>query len=113
MKPQAGGAVPFANATEGDAWETVWCAHCRHDHCFHPDGDGDGGCELMLAALLDPDRLPEGWLDVPEGYGFHMPSHMLCTRFEPCTQGGCSGDPMAEQRENVVTNVMAAWAGVS
>ena len=112
LRAQSGGRVPFANGTEHYEWETRWCHYCRHDHGF---GDGHlscgDGCELMLAAMIDPDTLPEGWLDVPEGYGFHLPSHMVCLRFEPCTRGDCTGDPVPEQRVELVAKVKSAWEG--
>ena len=111
---QNGGRVPFANGTEHRAWEAVWCEHCRHDHDMSHSNDMEGaGCDLMLAATVDPDRLPEGWLDVPEGYGFNLPSHMVCLRFESCTEGTCTGDPAPEQRADLVAKVHAAWKSAS
>lgn len=109
MTAQDGGRVPFSNATELEAWEAKWCRYCRHDHGMtHHDGCGDG-CDLILAAMTDRSRLPEAWLDVPAGYGYHLPPHMLCLRFEPCTEGECAGDPHAETRVALVEQVRAAW----
>lgn len=110
MKAQSGGRVPFSNGTEGRAWESAWCSHCRHDHDMtHPGGTENDGCDLMLAAMVETDRLPEGWLDVPEGYGYHLPSHMVCLKFQPCTEGSCEGDPQAQARADQVAHVQRAW----
>lgn len=40
---------PFSNGTEGDAWMSVWCELCVHDHGIHADS-GEPGCERMWGA---------------------------------------------------------------
>jgi len=109
VKAQNGGGVPFANGTEFEAWENVWCRYCAHDHGFTEHLSCGDGCELVLAAMTDPLTLPEGWLDVPEGYGWHLPSHMVCLRFKACTTAECTGDPAPEQRVALVAKVKTAW----
>lgn len=110
MKAQSGGRIPFSNGTEEYAWQDAWCTWCAHDHDMtHPGGTENDGCELLLAAIVDTDRLPERWLDVPEGYGYYLPSHMVCLRFQPCTRGECDGDPHTAVRADIVASVQRAW----
>ncbi len=97
-------AHPFSNGTERYAWQSVWCDHCALDHDMHSP-DGDGGCTILAASFLDD--YSESWLDVPDGYGHYLPSHMLCLKYEPCED--CGGDPHADTRADIVWQVTEAW----
>lgn len=107
---------PFSNGTESEAWMGVWCEHCVHDHGMHDDS-GDLGCDLILNSMLpdfpcDDFPWPEAWLPEPPG-SFSLPSRMICGQFQPCTEGGCQGDPHAEMRAAVSAEVTAEWASVT
>ena len=113
-------STPFSNGTEADAWMSVWCAYCTHDHGLHTDGtyvdpaDPDNSCQLigeaMLGARYDGGkwRWPEAWTPEPPGR-FSLPSRMLCGQFTPCTQGDCTGDPGADERARRVAEVHLEW----
>jgi hypothetical protein len=110
---------PFSNGTEGQAWMSVWCEHCTHDHDIsHPGATLDEpGCDLILHAMMpdfpcDDFPWPEAWLPEPTG-SFSWPSRMICGQFQPCEQGDCTGDPHAEVRAAVVAEVTDYWRGVA
>lgn len=85
----------FANATEGDAWTSVWCDTCTHDHGMHT-GSGDG-CAILLELLTDPDGEP-AQITHREGPPFILPPDVICHAYEPCTLGDCTGDPQPAAR---------------
>jgi hypothetical protein len=95
---------PFANGTEGEAWEACWCAYCAHDHQAHIDNYEDG-CSLLAISLLD--EWPEGWIPDPDDGRSFLPSRLICTAFQPCDD--CGGDPGAEERAVRVAEVTAYW----
>jgi hypothetical protein len=106
--------VPFANGTEGDAWMSKWCAYCTHDHEQHPGGSGDGGCMVLSHAYFPEDfPWPEAWLPEPDDGRSFLPSRLICSMFEPCTQGACCGDPGAADRADRVAEVQGFWAAAS
>lgn len=99
---------PFSNGTEGDAWMSKWCAYCVHDHRMHTDEGG--GCEVLVHAFFPEDYpWPECWLPEPDDGAFCLPSRLVCRQFEPCTKGGCTGDPGAEDRAVRVAEVERYW----
>lgn len=114
--------VPFSNGTEGEAWMSVWCSYCVHDHTMHeanvPEPPGSrslpgGGCLLIVDAMLgasDPDTWvwPEAWIPEPPG-SFGLPSRLICGQFEPCHEGRCTGDPAAKERATIAAEVRAEW----
>lgn len=103
---------PFSNGTEGDAWMSVWCSRCVHDHGAHDETYTDC-CDLIAAAML-PDfpsadlPWPEVWLPEPDG-SFSLPSRMTCGQFSPCTNGDCTGDDLADTRAAIVSEVTVYW----
>lgn len=97
---------PFSNGTEGDAWMSKWCEFCVHDHDMHL-GNGPG-CSLIFGAMLD-EPWPEAWLPEPDDGDFYLPSRMICGQFEPCHEGGCTGDPAPEERAERVAEVTVYW----
>lgn len=99
---------PFANGTEGLAWQACWCDLCAHDHEMHTP-DGCAGCPLLLASLIG--EWPEGWLPEPDDGQFFLPSRLICTKFTPCLD--CGGDPGAEERAARVAEVTAYWEAAS
>lgn len=102
-------SVPFSNGTEGYAWMDKWCAYCAHDHGAHND-TYENTCELIALAMIDEvDESNEAWVAEPDDGEFHLPSRMLCTLFQPCTNDDCDGDPHAETRAAIVGEVMAYW----
>lgn len=105
--------VPFSNGTEQEAWASTWCAYCVHDHEMHEDEGG--GCELFLVGAIfagEADwRWPEAWLPEPDDGHFYLPSRLICAKFQPCTKGGCTGDPGAVERAERVAEVTAYWKG--
>lgn len=90
----------FANGTEGYAWQSVWCDVCSHDHSMH-DGTGTG-CDIFARSFLDDEVQPE-WIEPPASYGFYLPPHIICTKYEPCID--CGGDPEPELRAAIVAQV--------
>lgn len=104
---------PFSNGTEEHAWLATWCAYCVHDHEIHEDKGG--GCDLFLhGAVLasEPEwRWPEAWLPEPDDGRFFLPSRMICAQFKACHEGGCTGDPGADERAERVVEVTAYWRG--
>lgn len=102
---------PFANGTEGDAWMSKWCSYCAHDHNMHPGGSEDGGCDVLTHAYFPDDvPWPEAWLPEPDDGRFFLPSRLICRLFEPCTEGACTGDPVASDRAERVAEVQGYWA---
>lgn len=100
---------PFSNGTEGDAWMSRWCAYCFHDHSMHdPDPEGPG-CEIVTYLMLGEGHAPEALIPEPDDGRFALPSRMVCTRFEPCTEQDCKGDPGAEARAERVAGVTEYW----
>lgn len=100
----------FSNGTEGHAWMSSWCSYCVHDHGMHDDS-GDG-CDVVLWMMVGKDSDmpdPECLVAEPDDGRFFLPSRMICTRFEPCTKDGCSGDPGADERAERVAEVTAYW----
>lgn len=99
----------FANGSEGDAWTSVWCDTCTHDHDQHHGSSAPdvGGCPLFLAALVG-ETVPE-W-SVREGAPFVLPPDVVCSKYEPCSLDACSGDPQPEAREGARARVMGALA---
>jgi hypothetical protein len=97
---------PFSNGTEGDAWMNCWCNYCARDHSMHAD-NGEGGCDLILAAMFGDDDWPEGWIPEPDDDRFFLPSRLICTAFTPCEP--CGGDPGADDRGERVAEVTAYW----
>lgn len=102
----------FSNGTERMAWTGVWCDHCAHDHAVthteNPSVD-DGGCEILIAYdVAAGETMPEAWTPEPPSLGFHQPSFMLCSQFEPCHRDDCTGDPHAETRVEITARVKAA-----
>lgn len=104
-------SVPFSNGTEQEAWASVWCAYCVHDHTMHTDEGG--GCDLFLAGAMlagtDDWRWPEAWLPEPDDGRFSLPSRMVCSMFTPCHEGDCTGDPGAGDRSERVVEVTGYW----
>jgi hypothetical protein len=102
---------PFSNGTEGDAWMGKWCAYCVHDHTSHDLTFTDGGCEIVLWMMTAEqyDSYPECLIPEPDDGSFSLPSRMVCTRFSPCTEGRCDGDPGADDRAERGAQVMAYW----
>ena len=100
--------LPFSNGTEGDAWMEKWCRYCSRDHGQHTDepGEADGGCHLILDAMLG-NAWPEAWVPEPDDGRFFLPSRMICSAFTPCEP--CGGDPGAEDRAERVAEVTAYW----
>lgn len=104
---------PFANGTEGEAWMHVWCDCCIHDHQMHgPNAEGPG-CPIIAQAMLSshddyPEAWPEAWLPEPTGE-FHLPSLLVCGKYEPCTEGACEGEREPEARKNVIEYVTNYW----
>lgn len=72
------------------------------------------GCDLILAAMMpdfpsDEFPWPEAWLPEPDDGSFALPSRMICGQFSPCTEGGCTGDPGADERAERVEQVRTYW----
>lgn len=104
--------VPFSNGTEGDAWMSVWCTYCVHDHAIHGPAAGTG-CQLIGDAMFgsaEPElwTWPEAWIPEPPG-SFSLPSRLICGQFLPCHEGRCTGDPAAERRARIAAEVRAEW----
>lgn len=104
-------SVPFSNGTEGDAWMSKWCAYCVHDHASHDETyDPNGLCKVIGLVMVErPFRWPEVWLPEPDDGSFALPSRLICGQFEGCTEGGCTGDPGADERAERVTEVTVYW----
>jgi hypothetical protein len=106
--------VPFSNGEEGRAWMSVWCEYCAHDHDMsHADATYERGCEIIaLSMMLNydewPENWPEAWIPEPDN-AFHLPSLLVCTKFKPCQQGECDGDPQAQTRANVIEHTTTYW----
>lgn len=98
---------PFANGTEGDAWQEKWCEYCARDHSAHIGEHEGGGCGLLMATLND--EWPEGWIPEPDDGKFSLPSRLVCTAFVACES--CGGDPGADARAERISEVTAYWAG--
>lgn len=63
----------FSNGTEWDCWSANWCNRCVHDQNID-----EGGCILILQALLDHGT-PEEWVpDQPNSLG----NQYICTKFQ-------------------------------
>ena len=108
-------SVPFSNGTEWDAWRCRWCDYCANDHDMHWPNSSGPGCRLiaeaMVAADMDEYRWPEAWIPEPPGRR-GLPSYLICGAFEPCTSGGCEGDPAPVERAERVELVKREWAEV-
>ena len=105
---------PFANGTEGDQWQYRWCEVCTRDHDQHNGNDGPGpGCDLWLHVLMGAPSedlpWPEPWLPEPDDGTFPITPRVVCLAFEPCTKDECIGDPGAEERAELVSEVRAYW----
>lgn len=104
---EAARGVPFSNGSEGADWMAKWCTYCVHDHGMHRDQDDPPGCEIvmwMYGAGRD-DVYPECLIPHPPG----MWGWMVCTRFQPCTEDACDGDPAPTERAERVATVQAKW----
>lgn len=100
---------PFANGTEGEAWLSKWCEFCVHDHDAHDDTYNDV-CHVSDHAYFPDDvPWPEAWLPEPDDGRHFLPSRLICRLFEPCTKGGCTGDPGAAERAERVEIVQGYW----
>ncbi len=81
---------PFANGTEGEAWQDGWClrsgAFCRHDTVERESrvGDRSVSCPLLEVAMLEQ-LTPAEWVDRTDALG---PKMYRCTRYEP--EGGAT-----------------------
>lgn len=108
---EAARGVPFSNGTEGDAWMSKWCAFCVHDHTSHDGTYTDGGCTIVLWMMTAESwsAYPECLIPEPDDGSFSLPSRMVCTKFQPCTEGRCEGDPGADDRVERVQQVIAYW----
>lgn len=78
LAANAGDGKPFANGTEGEAWQSGWClregAPCRHDTI---DRGGDLSCPLMEIAILG--GTPAEWGERTSALGRDM---YTCTMYE-------------------------------
>lgn len=103
--------VPFSNGTEGYGWMDKWCAYCVHDHEVH--AGGGPGCGIICSALLAGGGnewcWPEAWLPEPDDGTYAVVPRVICGQFEPCTHGGCTGDPGADARAERVAEVTVYW----
>lgn len=98
----------FSNGEESRAWEAAWCEHCTHDHAAHdPALDLSDGCQVILWMLVRGEGMPDPECLI-DGLG-SGPNRMICTRFEPCTDGACTGDPEAEVRAERIAEVTEYW----
>lgn len=107
---EAAKGVPFSNGTEGMDWFAKWCSYCVFDHSAHDGSYDNGGCEIVCWMYsADPDEsYPECLIPHPP----RMWGWMVCTRFKPCTEGDCTGDPAPEERAERVATVQAKWREV-
>jgi hypothetical protein len=96
---------PFANGTEGEAWEAKWCRYCANDHTMHGVDPLGPGCGLWAAALIH--EWPEGWIPEPDDGKFYLPSRLVCLAFTPCEP--CGGDPGAGERAERLAEVTEYW----
>lgn len=105
-------SVPFSNGTERDAWMSVWCSYCVHDHAMHGTGRAtDDMCEIIGLSMMGEEhwRWPEAWTPEPPG-SFRLLSRLICGAFTPCTVGGCTGDPAPTQRAERAAAVHLEWS---
>lgn len=97
---------PFSNGTEGEAWRSLWCGFCTHDHATHDPDDPrfENGCEHLLNAVIG--QPVEPWTMAPEGWR-HLPALMTCSQFAVC---GCGdgGETAVEFRSQASAAVAAA-----
>lgn len=97
----------FANGTEGGAWSSAWCASCTADHAYHPDGTGDPtGCPIWLGALAG--ETVEQFTQRP-GPPFVLPPDIVCSSYNPCELGACTGDPEPQARAAARQRVRDGW----
>jgi hypothetical protein len=96
----------FANGTEGSAWESVWCDVCVHGHGTGPEHD-PSVCLVPVPAYVG-EAVPE-W-KMREGAPYVLPPDVICTKFDPCTVGGCTGDPQPAARASAIARVEEALA---
>ena len=97
MTPEPRIARPFANGTEGTAWEQAWCARCIHDHDPNhgPDGVIDTGC-IFLTLALAGEPTPLIWQPMERDWWRTLPAGIACRAFEPCA---CDCPEAAKCRE--------------
>lgn len=90
--PEPRNEPPFANSTEGFAWEANWCARCLRDAPWRNNLKGATGCPLLLTALTG--RTPAEWLDGPrdEHGRYGLADQYICVDFKP-RGGGRRAEP--------------------
>lgn len=65
MKKAAGKSYRPSNGTEGEIFQSLWCAKCAFEKAYR-DSDGDQpGCEILTATMIygvDSPGYPEHWI---------------------------------------------------
>lgn len=86
------------NGSEGDMFEHMWCARCRHDEAHRAAwrdddaSDWPDGCPILSIVLcLDSDHP-----DYPREWQYSTAGQPLCTAFEPTAE--CSS-PLTDTQQ--------------
>lgn len=70
FKASAGKPYRPSNGTEGEIFQSAWCAHCKADRAFREDMESADGCPIianvMALSISDPDY-PAAWHYGPDG----------------------------------------------
>ncbi|MHB2029862.1 MAG: hypothetical protein ACYCPT_13770 [Acidimicrobiales bacterium] len=75
--------LAFSNGSEFEIWAARNCAVCQHDAPFRARGfDGDDGCELLAAAMMSDEEIPE-WRNDPELVAAGVWPRVICSKFSP------------------------------